>query len=101
MNEAMVTDVTRELREFAKAGLRDSGARHRLRLLERGVTLRGLAPVQLAGGDSKAQYEYLVQAIVDALDAVGLPRLRRNWYPRCRQRRSKHARRKPSAACSA
>ena len=71
MNEAMVSDVTRELREFAKAGLRDSGARHRLRLLERGVTLRGLAPVQLAGGDSKAQYEYLVQAIVDALDAVG------------------------------
>jgi hypothetical protein len=68
----MVTDVIRELREFAKAGLRDSGARHRLRLLERGLTLRGLAPVQLAGGDSKAQYEYLVQAIVDALDAVGL-----------------------------
>jgi hypothetical protein len=68
---ASVSDVSRELREFAKAGLRDSGARHRLRLLERAPVLRGLAPVQQAGGDSKAQYEYLVQAIVDAIDIIG------------------------------
>jgi hypothetical protein len=66
-----VADVARELREFAKAGLRDSGARHRMRLLERSPILRALTPVQLAGADSKAQYEYLVQAIIDALDAIG------------------------------
>ncbi len=66
-----VADVARELREFAKAGLRDSGARHRLRLLERAPILRGMAPVQAAGGDSKAQYEYLVQAITDAVDIIG------------------------------
>jgi hypothetical protein len=35
------------------------------------VTLRGLAPVQVAGGESKAQYEYLVQTIIDAVDAIG------------------------------
>jgi hypothetical protein len=66
-----VSDVARELREFAKVGLRDSGVRLRLRLLERAPALRGLAPVQLAGADSKAQYEYLVQAIIDAVDVIG------------------------------
>jgi hypothetical protein len=66
-----VADVARELREFAKAGLRDSGARQRLRLLERAPILRGLTPVRLAGSDSKAQYEYLVQAIIDAVDIIG------------------------------
>jgi hypothetical protein len=25
----------------------------------------------VAGGDSKAQYEYLIQAIVDAVDLIG------------------------------
>jgi len=68
---AEVSDVARELREFAKAGLRDSGARPRLRLLDRAPILRGMAPVQAAGGDSKAQYEYLVQAIIDAVDIIG------------------------------
>jgi hypothetical protein len=68
---AALSDVARELREFAKAGLRDSGTRHRLRLLERSPVLRGLAPVKPAGSDSKAQYEYLVQAIVDAVDIIG------------------------------
>lgn len=71
MNSTMTGDVARELREFAKAGLRDSGARHRLRLLERAPILRSLTPVQLAGGDSKAQYEYLIQAVVDAVDTIG------------------------------
>lgn len=71
MNTTAAADMARELREFAKAGLRDSGARQRLRLLERAPILRGFAPVQLAGGDSKAQYEYLVQAIVDAVDLIG------------------------------
>ena len=78
---ASVSDVARELREFAKAGLRDSGARLRLRLLERAPALRGLAPVQLAGADSKAQYEYLVQAIIDAVDAIGQPTTRATPTP--------------------
>jgi hypothetical protein len=71
MTNTVTSEVARELREFAKAGLRDSGARHRLRLLERSPILRGLTPVQLAGADSKAQYEYLIQAIVDAIDVIG------------------------------
>lgn len=71
MTHTVTGDVARELREFAKAGLRDSGARHRLRLLERSPILRGLAPVQIAGTDSKAQYEYLIQAIIDAVDIIG------------------------------
>jgi hypothetical protein len=71
MNTPVTSDVARELREFAKAGLRDSGARQRLRLLERAPILRGLAPVRLAGGDSKAQYEYLIQAVIDAVDNIG------------------------------
>jgi hypothetical protein len=70
LNLTMIDEVTRELREFAKAGLRDGGTRHRQRLLNRAVKLRALAPVQIAGGDSKAQYEYLVQAIIDAVDAI-------------------------------
>jgi hypothetical protein len=71
MTNTATNDAARELREFAKASLRDSGARHRLRLLERSPILRGLTPVQLAGSDSKAQYEYLIQAIVDAIDIIG------------------------------
>lgn len=66
-----VVEVARELREFAKAGLRDTGARQRLRLLDRAPILSGMTPVQLAGGDSKAQYEYMVQAIIDAVDIIG------------------------------
>jgi hypothetical protein len=62
--------AARELREFAKAGLRDSGARQRIRLLERAPILRALTPVQIAGTESKAQYEYLIQAIVDAIDII-------------------------------
>jgi hypothetical protein len=70
MTNTATSDVARELREFAKAGLRDSGARQRLRLLERAPILCSLTPVQLAGTDSKAQYEYLIQAIVDAVDII-------------------------------
>ena len=68
MANMATNDVARELREFAKAGLRDTGARQRLRLLERAPILCSQTPVQLAGADSKAQYEYLIQAIVDAID---------------------------------
>ncbi|HKB38434.1 MAG TPA: hypothetical protein VKD72_18470 [Gemmataceae bacterium] len=71
MDAALVGEVAQELREFAKAGLRDDSARRRLRLLERSPILRRLTPVQVAGGDSKAQYEYLIQAIIDAVDIIG------------------------------
>lgn len=71
MSEA--ADVARELREFAKAGLRDSDRRRRLRLLSRVPILRSLTPVQVAGGDSTAQYEYLVQTIEDAVDFIRHP----------------------------
>jgi hypothetical protein len=42
----------------------------RLRLLERAPILRGMTPVQVAGAESKAQYEYLIQAIIDAVDIM-------------------------------
>ncbi len=73
MDPDLIGAVARELREFAKSGLHDNDSpRRRLRLLERSPTLRGLTPVQLAGGDSRAQHEYLIQAIVDAVDDIGL-----------------------------
>jgi hypothetical protein len=69
------TDVlavaAREVREFAKIGLREDSPRRRLRLLERSPLLRSLQPVQAAGQDSRAQFEYLVQAIIDAIDEIG------------------------------
>lgn len=71
MDAALVGEVAQELREFAKAGLRDDSARRRLRLLERSPILRRLTPVQVAGGDSMAQYEYLIQSIIDAVDIIG------------------------------
>jgi hypothetical protein len=51
----LVGQVAKKLREFAKAGLRDNTARLRLRLLEHSPLLRGLTPVQIADGDSKAR----------------------------------------------
>lgn len=73
MDAERIAAVARELREFAKAGLRDNNSQsRRRRLLKRSVILRGLTPVQLAGGDPTAQYEYLIQAIVDAIDVIAL-----------------------------
>lgn len=71
MNEDQVGKVAFELRQFAKTGLHDDSAQRRRRLLERCPILRGLAPVQVAGADSKAQWEYLIQTIVDAVDVIG------------------------------
>ena len=65
-----LTVAARELREFAKVGLREDSARSRLRLLERSTILRSLPAVQAAGGDSRAQFEYLAQAIVDSIDEM-------------------------------
>jgi hypothetical protein len=80
-----IVAVARELREFAKAGLRDNSSQSgRRRLLERSVILRGLTPVQLAGRDPTAQYEYLVQAIIDAIDVIastGSPRAAASAMP--------------------
>lgn len=73
MDPERIAAVSRELREFAKAGLRDNNSpARRRRLLERSVILRGLTPVQLAGGDPTDQYEYLIQAIIDAIDVIAL-----------------------------
>jgi hypothetical protein len=74
LDTALVSAAARELREFAKAGLRtnDSAAR-RMRLLERSPVLAGLTPVRIAGGDSRARAEYLFQATIDAIDAMGRP----------------------------
>jgi hypothetical protein len=71
MDAAQVGKVAIELRQFAKTGLRDDSAQRRRRLLERCPVLSGLAPVQIAGADSKAQYEYVIQTIVDAVDLIG------------------------------
>jgi hypothetical protein len=72
LDTALIAAAARELREFAKAGLKtnDSAAR-RMRLLERSPVLAELAPVQVAGGDSRARAEYLFQATIDAIDAMG------------------------------
>jgi hypothetical protein len=63
--------AAREVREFAKIGLREDSPSRRLQLLERSPTMRSLQPVQAAGRDSRAQFEYLVQAIIDAIDEIG------------------------------
>lgn len=67
----VLTVAAREVREFAKIGLRENSPIRRLRLLERSPLLRSLQPVQTAGSDSRAQFEYLVQAIIDAIDEIG------------------------------
>jgi hypothetical protein len=71
VDAAQVSEIAKELRQFAKAGLHDDTARLRLHLLKRSPVLRGLTPVQVAGGDSKVEYEYLIQAIIDAVDLIG------------------------------
>jgi hypothetical protein len=63
--------VALELRQFGKTGLNDDSAQRRRRLLERCPVLRDLTPVQTAGSDSRAQYEYLIQTIIDAVDVIG------------------------------
>jgi len=66
----LLVTAAREVREFAKNGLSDDSPSRRLRLLERSPVLRGLPPVQEAGSESGAQFVYLVQAIVDAIDEI-------------------------------
>lgn len=70
--EDALIGATREIRDFAKVGLRDDSARRRLRLLEQSPVLRSLPAAKAAGEDSTAQFEYLVQAITDAIDAINL-----------------------------
>jgi hypothetical protein len=66
----LVQAIAREVREFAKMGLRDDSAARRHRLLTRASTLRNLPAVRAAGEDSAAQFLYIHQAIVDAIDAL-------------------------------
>lgn len=70
MDPSQISKVAVELRQFAKAGLRDDSAQRRRRVLERSPILGGLNPVQVAGADSKARYEYLIQTIIDAVDNI-------------------------------
>ena len=70
MDASQINDVAVELRQFGKAGLRDDGAQRRRRVLERSPILGALNRVQVAGADSKARYEYLIQAIIDAVDNI-------------------------------
>jgi hypothetical protein len=65
-----IRKVALELRQLAKAGLSDDSAQRRRRLLERCPILRDLTPVQTAGADSRAQCEYLIQTIIDAVDVM-------------------------------
>jgi hypothetical protein len=71
VDASQIRNVALELRQFAKTGLRDDSAQRRRRLLERCPILRDLTPVQVAGADSRAQYEYLIQTIIDAVDLLG------------------------------
>jgi hypothetical protein len=70
VDTARVGNVARELRQFAKEGLHGDSAQRRRRVLERCPILGDLAPVQIAGADSTAQFEYLIQTIVDAVDVI-------------------------------
>lgn len=71
MDADQVAEVALELRQFAKTGLGDDSAQRRRLLLERSPILRDLGPVQIAGANSRAQYEYLIQTILDAVDVIG------------------------------
>jgi hypothetical protein len=81
MDEDRISKVALELRQSAKAGLSDDSSQHRRRLLERCPILRSLAPIQIAGASSRAQYEYLIQAIIDAIDVIGKPALGQSPAP--------------------
>lgn len=65
-----LTAAAKEVREFAKIGLRDDSTQRRIRLLERAPILRNLPAVKAAGEDSTPQFEYLVQAIIDVIDSI-------------------------------
>jgi hypothetical protein len=65
-----LTAAAKEVREFAKIGLRNDNAQRRIRLLERAPILRNLPAVKAAGENSTPQFEYLVQAIIDVIDSI-------------------------------
>lgn len=73
ISERDLSDAARELREFAKAGLLARGAAAQARVLEKCRVLRDLPQTRRA--DTKRptpKFEYLVQAIVDAVDEIEL-----------------------------
>ncbi len=57
-----------ELREIAKTGLRVDSFAQRLRVLDKLRLLGSMPAVQAAGPDATARFEYLAQAITDAID---------------------------------
>jgi hypothetical protein len=57
-----------ELLAFARAGLRVDSFAVRLRLMEGAPLLNALPAVHAAGPDATARFEYLAQAVVDAID---------------------------------
>lgn len=62
--------VTSDVRELAKVGLGSVSATDRLLTLERCELLHRLSTTKLAGPDTQVQFEYVSQAIIDAIDAL-------------------------------
>jgi hypothetical protein len=59
-----------ELLRFARAGLRIESFGQRLQLIEGAESLTALPAVRAAGPDTTARFEYLAQAVVDAIDEL-------------------------------
>jgi hypothetical protein len=69
-DEDRLAAAASELLHLAKAGLRDESFGRRPQLVQQAATLNALRPITSAGQDSNARFEYLVQAIVDAIDEL-------------------------------
>lgn len=71
--ERDIADVARELREFAKTGLLVKTVSTQARVLDKCTVLHGLPQIQRADTNrTTPRFEYLVQAIVDAIDDIEL-----------------------------
>jgi hypothetical protein len=67
-NRELLSIAAKEVREFAKAGLKVDSFGRRLQLLEKAKVLNDLPAVKAAGPNATARFEYLAQAINDAID---------------------------------
>lgn len=65
--------MVEELRDIAKAGLLIDSFANRLQLLGKLKVLGSLPAVQAAGSDARARFEYLAQAVSDAIDGLSQP----------------------------
>jgi hypothetical protein len=68
--EELLSQVTREIHLLAKMGLREESASRKLKVLERCPTLRTLPAVRAAAQDSNAEFEYLIQSLIDAIENI-------------------------------